>query len=59
MTMSEEKKETIAEREAREEAPYRTAAAVTGKPQTFIASDGCQVTILPNGTRFFNVEDWY
>jgi hypothetical protein len=49
----------IREREARENAPYIAAAAAMGKPVTFIAEDGCEVTCLPDGRTLFNVADWY
>ncbi len=49
----------VREREQRENAPYIAAAAATQKPVTFIASDGCKVTVTPEGKVFHNMEDWY
>ncbi len=47
------------EREQRENAPYIAAAAATGKPVTFKAADGCEVTVTPEGRVFYNMADWY
>jgi hypothetical protein len=49
----------IREQEATENAPYLAKARETGRPVTFIASDGCEVTCLPDGNVFFNAADWY
>lgn len=55
MTTSEE----IREREARENAPHIERAKERGRPVTFIASDGCEVTAFPDGRVAFNMADWY
>lgn len=57
--MSEMTSKEIRERETRENAPHIAKARETGHPVTFIASDGCEVTCLPNGDVLFNVADWY
>ena len=49
----------IRERERQENAPHLAKARATGKPVTFIASDGCEVTIMPGGDIFYNVADWW
>jgi hypothetical protein len=30
-----------------------------GKDVTFIADDGCEVTVTPSGHVFHNMSDWY
>ena len=49
----------IRDREAAENKPHIEQAKRTGRVITFIASDGCEVTVLPNGTVWFNAADWY
>ena len=51
--------ETIREREARENAPHIAKAKETGQAVTFIASDGCEVTCLPDGNVLFGASDWW
>lgn len=51
--------EEIRERERRENYAAQMAAIATGKPVTFVASDGCKVTVTPRGHVFHNMEDWY
>lgn len=51
--------EEIRRDEQLENAPYIAAAAATGKSVTFIAKDGCEVTVTPQGRVFFNMADWY
>jgi hypothetical protein len=50
---------TIREHEVEESAPHIAEARKTGKPVTFIASDGCEVTCLPDGNVLFNASDWW
>lgn len=54
-----EEHDRVREYEEREERPFKRQAERTGKAVTFIAKDGCEVTILPDGKRFFNWSDWY
>ena len=49
----------LRERERRENAPYLAEAKATGKAVTFITSDGCEVTCLPDGSVLFNAADWF
>lgn len=49
----------IRDREAKENAPAIAEARRTGKPFTFIAEDGCEVTALPDGTVLHNASDWW
>jgi len=56
--MSDTSKE-IRDRETQENHAARMAAIATGKPVTFIASDGCEVTVTPQGHVFHNMADWY
>ena len=49
----------IREREKKENHAAQVAAIATGKPVTFIASDGCKVTVTPQGHVFHNMDDWY
>ena len=47
---------------AREKAENDRAIATArreGKNVTFIADDGCEVTVTPSGKVFHNVADWY
>lgn len=50
------------ELQARERAENNRALATaqrTGKSATFIAEDGCEVTVTPNGHIFHNAADWW
>jgi hypothetical protein len=49
----------IRERERRENEAVCAAAIAAGKAVTFIATDGCEVTVLPNGTVFHNAAYWW
>lgn len=55
----EQRSRLIREREAAENHQARMAAQAAGKPVTFIAADGCKVTVAPSGEVFHNAEDWY
>lgn len=57
--MSHPDSDRVREREEKEEQPYKKQAERSGKNVTFIAKDGCEVTITPDGKRFFNWSDWY
>ncbi len=50
---------SIREREQRENAPYIEQAKRERRNVTFIAEDGCEVTVTPNGHVYFNMADWY
>lgn len=50
---------TLREKELAESAPYRAKAAATGRAVSYIAKDGCEVTVFPDGREFFNMADWY
>lgn len=45
--------------ELAESRPHLIRAQREGKPVTYTASDGCEVTVLPDGTEFFNAADWW
>jgi hypothetical protein len=48
--------------QAREKAENDRAIATArryGKNVTFIADDGCEVTVTPDGHVFHNMSDWY
>jgi hypothetical protein len=50
------------ELQAREKAENDRALATArrdGKNVTFIADDGCEVTVTPSGHVFHNAADWY
>lgn len=50
------------ELQAREKSENDRAIAVArreGKNVTFIADDGCEVTVTPSGHVFHNMADWY
>jgi hypothetical protein len=59
MTSDPTIKPTIRERERAENAPYIAEARRTGRAITFIASDGCAVTAMPDGNVLFNAADWF
>lgn len=50
---------SIRERERAEAAPYVEQAKREGRAITFIASDGCAVTAMPDGSTLFNATDWF
>jgi len=52
-------REALALKEKQENAPFINKAKLTGKAVSFIASDGCEVTCLPDGTVLFNSSDWW
>ena len=56
---SEKRRTEILAREARENAPALMKARKTKRPATFIASDGCEVTVTPDGHEFYNAADWW
>lgn len=45
--------------EAEENARAIATARRFGKNVTFIAHDGCEVTVTPSGHVFHNAADWY
>lgn len=59
MTDTQSDSERIRARERREAAPYIEQARREGRAVTFIASDGCAVTAMPNGSLLFNAADWF
>jgi hypothetical protein len=52
-------RQSLRERERAENVPYVEEAKRTGRPVTFIASDGCAVTAMPDGSVLFNAADWF
>ncbi len=46
------------ERIARENDAKKTAL-LSGKPVVYVDADGCEVTVTPDGSTFFNVSDWW
>lgn len=38
---------------------YRLQAKLDARPVTYIANDGCEVTVHPDGSEWFNAADWY
>lgn len=52
-------REALQAREASENARAITIARREGKNVTFIAEDGCEVTVTPDGKVFHNMSDWY
>jgi hypothetical protein len=52
-------REEIRAREAAENGRAIVTAKRYGKNVTFIADDGCEVTVTPGGHVFHNVADWY
>jgi len=55
----EQRSREIREREARENSQAQMLARATGKAVSFIAADGCEVTVTPAGHVFHNAADWY
>lgn len=49
----------LRDRERREAEPYIKQAKREGRAITFIASDGCAVTAMPDGSTLFNAADWF
>lgn len=47
------------ERERMESQLYRERAQQTWRAVTYVASDGCEVTVHPDGSEWFNAADWY
>jgi hypothetical protein len=56
---NEKRREEIRMREQSENDRAITTARRYGKNVTFIADDGCEVTVTPSGHVFHNVADWY
>ena len=52
-------REALQEREAAENNHAIATACREGKNVTFIAHDGCEVTVTPGGHVFHNMADWY
>ncbi len=52
-------REALQAREAAENASALTTARRENKNVTFIAHDGCEVTVTPDGHIFHNMSDWY
>lgn len=53
---------TVEEIRKREHTENERALAVAQRENrsvTFIASDGCEVTVTPSGQVFYNMADWY
>lgn len=59
--MSDEMQHLAAIRKERQEAIDRARATAIryGKSVTFIDTDGCEVTVRPDGHYFYNMADWY
>jgi hypothetical protein len=55
----EKSREELQKREADENARAIATAQRYGKNVTFIAHDGCEVTVTPSGRAFHNMADWY
>lgn len=49
----------IRERERQENDTAIAQARSQNRPVTFIAHDGCEVTVTPDGRVFHNMADWY
>lgn len=56
---SERQREALRAREAEENNLAISAARRENKNVTFIAHDGCEVTVTPDGHVFYNMADWY
>jgi hypothetical protein len=54
-----QEREALQAREAEENSRAIATARRYGKNVTFIAHDGCEVTVTPNGHVFHNIADWY
>jgi hypothetical protein len=55
----ERAREELRAREADENARAIATARRYNKSVTFIAHDGCEVTVTPDGHVFHNAADWY
>lgn len=55
----EERREEIRARERAENNRAIATARRYGKNVTFIADDGCEVTVTPSGHVFHNAADWW
>lgn len=53
------RQEEIRATEQAENARAQATARRFGKSVTFIAHDGCEVTVTPDGKVFHNMADWY
>ena len=51
--------EELRARESEENTRAISTAKKEGKNVTFIAHDGCEVTVTPGGHVFHNMADWY
>lgn len=51
--------EEIRKREHTENQRALAVAQRENRSVTFIASDGCEVTVTPSGQVFYNMADWY
>jgi hypothetical protein len=58
-TASEVARGSIRDRELAESAPHLERARREGRAVRYIASDGCEVTVHPDGNEWFNAADWY
>jgi hypothetical protein len=52
-------REALVARERTENERALATARREGKNVTFIADDGCEVTVTPSGHVFHNAADWY
>lgn len=52
-------REELQAREKAENAAALERVKATGRPTTFIAADGCEVTVTVTGHVFHNMADWY
>jgi hypothetical protein len=52
-------REALQARERTENERASATARREGKNVTFIADDGCEVTVTPSGHVFHNMADWY
>jgi hypothetical protein len=59
MMTDEQRSREIRERETRENQQAKMLAKATGNAVSFIAADGCHVTVTPDGHVFHNAADWY
>lgn len=51
-------REEMLKQQAREQREIQQARE-TGKSRTYIDSDGCEVTVTPQGHSFYNAADWW
>ena len=52
-------REALRAREKKENDRAIAKARRTKKTVSFIAHDGCEVTVTPNGNIFYNAADWW